>query len=484
MNIEDKELKKSLEDNYKNQNSVPIKLSSFLSGEEHFDRAIINSKGFYVNVFYFKEGCSKLDWGKETLVFSVPTNGKNISSFINDFPNDDASKHPKIGNVIPKQPKSKILLINSRNPFWEEPNPSSYKTLLLEELSKTVTPTQSSETSVPQDEILKQKNIELAQDSFSSNKVMFFCGAGVSKSANLPDWSQLLKSLLKKGEGLLYQQMNEANAEALQEYYGNSNIITGRCILDGYEEYPDESLTRDEIVENKKKRNKEIVKRIRGALYKNTIINSEYEYSSELINSIAQAVQKHSNIKGIITYNYDDILDSAIEKKGKDSVSVYDITSIPTADKFPIYHVHGIIKREENDTLDQIVPVLSEKEYHKLYNDPQNWANVIQLYALNTMVCFLVGFSMTDPNQRRILEYARTQYLSKVQEMSTSTYTVKNASKHFVFLKKEGLKGEASIDVNKEHWEEVEDMMSDLGLNVIWFDDFDELPKIIDYIVK
>ena len=41
---------------------------------------------------------------------------------------------------------------------------------------------------------------------------------------------------------------------------------------------------------------------------------------------------------------------------------------------------------------------------------------------------------------------------------------------------------EAAEVVNEEHWHEIEIMMSDFGLNVIWFNEFEELPKIINYI--
>ena len=50
------------------------------------------------------------------------------------------------------------------------------------------------------------------------------------------------------------------------------------------------------------------------------------------------------------------------------------------------------------------------------------------------------------------------------------------------FFKQTPLKGEASDEVNKEHWREIEYLMSDFGLNVIWYKDFSDLPKIIDYI--
>ena len=143
---------------------------------------------------------------------------------------------------------------------------------------------------------------------------------------------------------------------------------------------------------------------------------------------------------------------------------------IPRTKSIPIYHVHGMISRDKTKASNS---VLSEREYHQLYRNPHNWANIVQLNALYTSTCFFVGFSMTDPNQRRLLELAREKDICS---------DVIGELPHFVFLKKDHLKGEAAEVVNEEHWHEIEIMMSDFGLNVIWFNEFEELPKIINYI--
>lgn len=143
---------------------------------------------------------------------------------------------------------------------------------------------------------------------------------------------------------------------------------------------------------------------------------------------------------------------------------------IPRINQIPIYHVHGMISRDNTKPSNS---VLSEKDYHALYSNPHNWANVVQLNALYTSTCFFIGFSMTDPNQRRLLELAR--------EKDKDSDQIEKLP-HYVFLKKTPLKGEASKEVNEEHWKEMEYMMSDFGLNVIWFNNFDDLPKILNYI--
>ncbi len=293
--------------------------------------------------------------------------------------------------------------------------------------------------------------IDKAKDAYNNMRYTFFLGAGLSMDAQLPSWSALLESLLKSENKKPFEYINNANSESISSAMGYSSIVTGRYALDGY--LRDNQKDEDENYQD-------FIERIRKVLYK------KKNYKSALITSVAKAVKRKKPAQ-IITYNYDDLLDELLNKK--DFYSVSD-NIIPRTKDVPIYHVHGMISRDNTRPSNS---VLSEKDYHHLYSNPHNWANVVQLNALYTSVCFFIGFSMTDPNQRRLLELARAKdkHSDDIDKLP-----------HFVFLKKEPLKGEASKEVNEEHWHEIEYMMSDFGLNVIWYNDFSDLPKMIDYI--
>ena len=293
--------------------------------------------------------------------------------------------------------------------------------------------------------------IDKAKDAYNNMRYTFFLGAGLSMDAQLPSWSALLESLLKSENKKPFEYINNANSESISSAMGYSSIVTGRYALDGY--LRDNQKDEDENYQD-------FIERIRKVLYK------KKNYKSALITSVAKAVKRKKPAQ-IITYNYDDLLDELLNKK--DFYSVSD-NIIPRTKDVPIYHVHGMISRDNTRPSNS---VLSEKDYHHLYSNPHNWANVVQLNALYTSVCFFIGFSMTDPNQRRLLELARAKdkHSDDIGKLP-----------HFVFLKKEPLKGEASKEVNEEHWHEIEYMMSDFGLNVIWYNDFSDLPKMIDYI--
>lgn len=107
--------------------------------------------------------------------------------------------------------------------------------------------------------------------------------------------------------------------------------------------------------------------------------------------------------------------------------------------------------------------ILSENQYHKLYEEAFHWSNVEQLHALQRNTCYFIGFSMADPNLRRLLDIAKSD------------------GRHFVFLRRK----EFSICENQKNEENLrvhERLMNSLGLNVIWFEDFHELPKLLERI--
>ena len=317
---------------------------------------------------------------------------------------------------------------------------------------------------VPSPDIVKR-----ASNAAANDKVSLFLGAGVSMDAKLPSWNKLLAALLTKIKNRPFEYINEANTESISDYLSDSSIITGRYIMDGYrvaikrlyEETREGNKDDAKIEENIRT---EIVDRMRKALYKDI----DNVNKSSLVKVIASIARK-SNVVQIITYNYDDLIETDLSDSARFK-PVYDQTIDRLNGFKPIYHVHGYIPRNEKNPG---FPTLSEKEYHKLYSRTHQWSNVVQLNALYSTTCFFIGFSMSDPNQRRLLDLARNVDLGSTEA---------GRAQHYIFLRRQNLKGEASSAVNDEHFREIENMMFELGLNVIWFDEFEKLPQYLLYI--
>lgn len=151
---------------------------------------------------------------------------------------------------------------------------------------------------------------------------------------------------------------------------------------------------------------------IHDALYKD--FNNDFK--SPLIIQLTELI-KTGNITEIITYNFDNILETYLEKENIKYYPVFN-NNTPQAG-LSIYHVHGFIPMEKGNIATPM-PVLSEEQYHAVYANAYNWGNVEQLHALNRTTCFFIGLSMNDPNLRRILEISHNEAADQ--------------TRHYVFL--------------------------------------------------
>jgi hypothetical protein len=109
--------------------------------------------------------------------------------------------------------------------------------------------------------------------------------------------------------------------------------------------------------------------------------------------------------------------------------------------------------------------VFSEDTYHTQFIDPFSWSNLIQLYKLMNNICLFVGLSLTDPNLRRLLDISKRK-------------SPDDMLKHYVIKK---------LPSNNSKINEMQIMLEEqdanmLGLNVIWVDEYKDIPYILEKI--
>ncbi|MBM6944437.1 SIR2 family protein [Bacteroides gallinaceum] len=294
---------------------------------------------------------------------------------------------------------------------------------------------------------VRNNNINKAKGMVESRGVVLFLGAGVSIGAGLPSWDTLLQKLLDN-EGL---DGNGINYNCIDEKCFHSSIIIARYIRESLEKSKRGEFSEWSFTEA-----------LRDALWDGY---APKRGNRCLINTIAEIIKDESRpVNSVITYNYDDLLERTL---GEDFAQPIGKDNDIERNKFPIYHVHGILPYTEKEKVGDSVAstaVISEDDYHKLYEKAFHWSNVEQLHALQRCTCFFIGFSMSDPNLRRMLDTTKT-----------------NDERHFVFLRR----GDFSICnkfKNKENMRIQEQIMNKLGLNVIWFEAFEELPVLLEQI--
>lgn len=189
----------------------------------------------------------------------------------------------------------------------------------------------------------------------------------------------------------------------------------------------------------------------------------------------------------MVTYNFDDLLERELLSRKVAHHSIDTENDSYDPDELPIYHVHGFLP-EKPRTLEGSVDstlVFSEEGYHTVYSNPYHWSNLVQLNCLRENTCIMIGLSMADPNLRRLLDIA-ARNLDK--------------PKHFAFMRRltkerfndqnnNGANGAAIASdavVEKfleNHHALNEEIMKELGVHIIWFEEFKEIPEKLQSIM-
>jgi len=313
----------------------------------------------------------------------------------------------------------------------------------------------------------RDKYITKLKRCFHADELVLFLGAGVSQDAKIPMWDDLVTDLLVSLLSEKLEDLGKYNVklsmterdyiiEKLKKSNSSSPLLLARYIRQGLQEVFTETLTR--------------------------ILYSKCVDTSKLLESVAKLcspVRNGIGVRGVVNYNFDDLLEHNFSKKNISYRSIFRESDIPTRDELGIYHVHGFLPREgtKYSNLDKSLLVFSEEGYHNLMLDPYSWSNLIQLNYLRENTCLFVGLSLSDPNLRRLLDIA-----ARKQE--------DEFSRHFAILKRDKDPNifDPKIDTsniekfNSANQNLQEEYYKELGLNIIWVDNYDEIPSVLDSI--
>jgi hypothetical protein len=294
-----------------------------------------------------------------------------------------------------------------------------------------------------------ETQIRALSDALRRGRLTLVCGAGVSVAAGVPSWNRLLLRLLDRLMERLSKKhsldLDKATAQEFQKSYAtSSSLILGK--------YLKNNLGDEFAVET------------RQALY------SGASKGSDLINSIVELARPQRDSKAldsIITFNFDCLIEEGLGGGAIACKSIFSESIRHDGNQLPIYHVHGFLPRDGSIPLTELV--FSEDAYHSQFIDAFSWSNLIQLNKLTQNTCLFIGISLTDPNMRRLLDVAWRKSADKKRA-------------HFIVKKGPDYPKDSELDRVTRLLEEQD--ANALGLNVIWIDSFDELPRVIRSIAQ
>ena len=331
---------------------------------------------------------------------------------------------------------------------------SNLDTNLLKNTVNQALETSSDDVLRKREEHLKKLKIEYDKDN-----LVLFLGAGASYDAKIATWDTLITDLLielidkelAENDIQMEDRYKEIIATELSKQNGASPLLQTRFIRTGM--------------------SKNFGELVRKILYKNSL------NSSELLNQLGQLCipsRGKVGVQAIVNYNFDDLIEKTLAALDIRYRSIYDEGMIPNSSELGIYHVHGFLPQEtgDYDNLENTLLVFSEEGYHKLVLESYNWANITQINFLTTHTCVFIGLSLTDPNLRRLLEIVAQKNINNDDQ-----------PKHYAVLKRSTFKNYQDIESIRS-FEKVNQSLQEvyyqeLGLNIIWVDDFKEIPNIL-----
>lgn len=326
----------------------------------------------------------------------------------------------------------------------------------------------------------RDKIVDEITEAYKSGQFTLFLGAGVSSSAGLPDWDTLLNSLFVS---MLTSELGDNSKNNSQEI---SNIVKTLRLVDGPSALMSARYIRKGMATSGSTEQTKFINAVTEQLYK--LRDNRKPMSSNLIKSLAAICmpgRTGARVKSVVTYNFDDLLERELLNREIGHKTIFEEFDLPSQEELPIYHVHGYLpeKREQYSNLERCTLVFSEEGYHKIYNDPYHWSNLVQLNNLKETTCVMIGLSMTDPNLRRLLEISSRSIIKP---------------KHYAFLKRininnftKEINGKQKIEPTNmavkfldRHHSLNEEVLKELGVNIIWYEEYDEIPKILNKISK
>lgn len=288
-----------------------------------------------------------------------------------------------------------------------------------------------------------------------------FLGAGVSIDAHVPGWKELLRRLL--------EQVETPDAAHKKLLTGIHYHLTQEVPLTLGQQVTD--VLGDAFVA--------ALKRV---LYGRI-------QRSELIEALGGVCERSRAIGRVVTYNYDDLFEIELRQRRLGHRVITSSEGQIEDELTNVIHIHGYVPREKSKPAIGDL-VLGEAKYHKLYNHPYNWINIVQLSTLLQYDALFVGFSFNDPNVRRLLEVSRDHAPAKrrfailrrvhADDLARAAAVTLGLSLEEDRARRRIIRALTDMGDSIEWLYDMQaDLYARLGLDVLWVENHSDIPDLL-----
>jgi hypothetical protein len=354
-------------------------------------------------------------------------------------------------------------------------------------------------------------------EQYRKDGLVLFLGAGVSSDSGIPSWPDLTKALLE----LCVEDGEREDVKKALPSYITQFELAGRHLgyrklvkaihqelYDGMKCGPVKKVPLSFKRQKKWKQWKAVLR----ALQDNKTLEAVGNF---LIIYDGKKPRRNPQIHAVLTFNADNLLElyCTAKSSGRRVLTLVDRASVGEhPNETPVYHLHGSLdargenifrKRpasvppnKEQKLTDDLLPdlIFRESEYYETIANPVSFVNHTPQSVLRRLNALFIGTSLDDLNMRRWLHDSfrervqhRTKYLREFywRKYGDAKYEAELESCRHFWLRcetdEDKDKNGGTRRVPKEH---VCRVMSNLGVQVIWCKDFDDIRKCIREVQK
>jgi hypothetical protein len=337
--------------------------------------------------------------------------------------------------------------------------------------------------------------------------LVLFLGAGLSMAYGIPNWKNLVLELLFNQTSVagrlkkLLPNYRRALASWLTDYFEYDPVILARVVkTDMRGKTPADVNAELAFLETVRSHLYQTCKEI-PAKASGKKPRTRQETTLEAVADLIARTTASRGVAAVITFNFDDLLERALDSRGVPHVVVSDSTRV-RGPGIPIVHPHGFLRqvRAEDDPADPSI-VFTEDDYHRLTDTPFHWALTTILAHLRSRTALFIGLSMSDPNLRRLLDAAhgggqpahwqvqkrheirdreRASVYANVQERARQQAAVLGvAAGDDPAVKDEHSLADAVNAVLKQADTYDRELFESMGVKTIWLERFEDIPGLL-----
>lgn len=386
--------------------------------------------------------------------------------------------------------------------------------------------------------LVRSEDRQTIKHALSGKNLTLYLGAGVSVGSGLLPWEKLVLAMY-------FSTISEKNMPGWRPFPNYLYAISEWLLKNNYEplEITARKIRKYLVYDNGSEQ--KFFDKLYNTLYEGLLHDYDAEVDDYNLaesmgkNTTLQSVKKliesqDGAVGSVITYNYDNMLELSLENN-----TCQPVFSNCTIDdsKLPVFHVHGYIPIDKQTKFSKPEDIIfTEDQYHRVARDPYHWSNLIQIKTMSNSVGLMIGLSLTDRNMRRLLDAVQNAPIKNnnfalLQRKSLETpgdevldKIHQNAKDYLnlfpggaikseydpeesVFRKGGQVKSDREVTYNKfmggvkgpryryeitriiEHVKSLEEeqhtfVLKQLGITPIWFDEFEQIPIIINEIIK